>query len=89
MANSSFPFSHPFSPLAESHSVGKGHAGSNFERYPVAGCREAMSSHRPYRPGNVVDKALLEIVQKRDVLYDRNVVDACMTVFTEKGYKFD
>jgi len=55
----------------------------------VADVVEAMSSHRPYRPGNVVDKALLEIVQKRDVLYDRNAVDACMTVFTEKGYKFD
>jgi PAS domain S-box-containing protein len=55
----------------------------------VADVVEAMSSHRPYRPGNVVDKALLEIVQKRDVLYDRNVVDARVTVFTEKGYKFD
>lgn len=55
----------------------------------VADVVEAMSSHRPYRPGYVVDKALLEIVQKKGVLYDCNAVDACMSVFTEKGFKFD
>jgi len=55
----------------------------------VADVVEAMSSHRPYRPAHPIDKALLEIVQKKDVLYDCDAVDACLRLFTEKGFKFD
>ncbi len=50
---------------------------------------EAMSSHRPYRPALGIDKALEEISRNRSVLYDSNVVDACLKVFTEKGFKFE
>lgn len=50
---------------------------------------EAMASHRPYRPALGVDKALLEILQKKGILYDSEVVDACLKLFTERGFKFE
>ncbi len=50
---------------------------------------EAMSSHRPYRPAFSLEKALLEIIHKKDVLYPPEVVDACVTLFNDKGFKFD
>jgi len=54
----------------------------------VADVVEAISSHRPYRPALGVDKALEEIAKSRGVLYDSDVVDACLRLFTKKGYKF-
>jgi PAS domain S-box-containing protein len=45
---------------------------------------EAMSSHRPYRPALGVEKALKEIVQNKGILYDPDVVSACLRVFWEK-----
>jgi len=55
----------------------------------VADVVEAMSSHRPYRPALGVGAALEEIAQKRGILYDREVVDACLKIFREKLFKFD
>jgi PAS domain S-box-containing protein/putative nucleotidyltransferase with HDIG domain len=55
----------------------------------VADVVEAMASHRPYRPALGIDKAVEEISQKRGVLYDSEVVDACLKLFSEKGFKFD
>jgi PAS domain S-box-containing protein/putative nucleotidyltransferase with HDIG domain len=55
----------------------------------VADVVEAMSSHRPYRPALGVDKALEEISQNKDTLYDPEVVDACLKLFKEKGFKFE
>lgn len=55
----------------------------------VADVVEAMSSHRPYRSALGVDRALEEISQNREVLYDPSVVDACRNVFTEKGFRFE
>ena len=49
---------------------------------------EAMSSHRPYRPSLGIDKALEEISQNRGTLYEPEVVDACLKLFKEKGFKF-
>jgi PAS domain S-box-containing protein len=49
---------------------------------------EAMSSYRPYRPSLGIDKALEEISQNRGILYDPEVVDACIRLFTEKGFTF-
>lgn len=49
---------------------------------------EAMASHRPYRPALGIDKALDEVSQKKGVLYDAGVVDACLRVFAG-GFKFD
>jgi PAS domain S-box-containing protein/putative nucleotidyltransferase with HDIG domain len=55
----------------------------------VADVVEAMSSHRPYRPSLGIDKALEEISQKRGVLYDPKVVDTCVRLFAEKGFKLE
>jgi PAS domain S-box-containing protein len=54
----------------------------------VADVVEAMASHRPYRPAVGVDKALEEIFQKSGILYDADVVDACLKLFNEKGFEF-
>ncbi|MCD6407528.1 PAS domain S-box protein [bacterium] len=53
----------------------------------VADVVEAMSSHRPYRPALGIEKALEEIKKNKGILYDPDVVDACIRVF-EKGFKF-
>jgi HD-GYP domain-containing protein (c-di-GMP phosphodiesterase class II) len=52
----------------------------------VADVVEAMSSHRPYRPGLGIDTALAEIVRGRGTHYDPQVVDACVALFKESGY---
>ena len=44
----------------------------------VADVVEAMSSHRPYRPALGLDSALQEITKGKGVLYDAEVVDACL-----------
>ena len=49
---------------------------------------EAMANHRPYRPALGMDKALEEIANKKGTLYDPKVVDACLKVVREKGFKF-
>ena len=53
----------------------------------VADVVVAMASHKPYRPAWGIDKALDEIVRNRGTLYDPGVVDACVRIFTEKGFK--
>ena len=55
----------------------------------VADVVEAMSSHRPYRPSLGTDKALEEISQNRGIFYDPEVVDVCLKLFKEKGFKFE
>ena len=49
---------------------------------------ETMASHRPYRPSIGTHQALEEISRNRDTLYDRSIVDACLSLFYEKGYTF-
>jgi putative nucleotidyltransferase with HDIG domain len=53
----------------------------------VADVVEAMSSHRPYRPTLGMDMALKEITDNRGIRYDPEVVDACLRLVNEKGYK--
>ena len=55
----------------------------------VADVVEAISSHRPYRPALGIDKALEEISQNKGILYDPEVVDICIKLFKEKGFKFE
>jgi PAS domain S-box-containing protein len=55
----------------------------------VADVVEAMASYRPYRPSRGLDKALEEISQNKGVLYDAEVVDACLKLFMEKGFTFE
>ncbi len=46
----------------------------------VADVVEAMSSHRPYRPSLGIGKAFEEISKNSGILYDPNVVDACVSL---------
>lgn len=53
----------------------------------VADVVEAMNSDRSYRSAHSVDEAFEEIIPDRGTLYDPEVVDACVRLFTEKGYE--
>jgi HD-GYP domain-containing protein (c-di-GMP phosphodiesterase class II) len=53
----------------------------------VADVVEAISSHRPYRPAFDIKEALNEIERNKGILYDTGVVNACLRLFQEKGYK--
>jgi PAS domain S-box-containing protein len=55
----------------------------------VADVVEAITSHRPYRPSLGLDIALGEIEQGRGGVYDAAVVDACLTLFREKGFEWE
>ena len=55
----------------------------------VADVVEAMSSHRPYRPALGIDKALEEISKNKGILYDPEVVDICVKIFKEEGFRFE
>lgn len=55
----------------------------------VADVVEAMASHRPYRPGLGVGKALAEIQKNRGKYYDPTVVDTCVKLFEEKDYRLE
>jgi PAS domain S-box-containing protein/putative nucleotidyltransferase with HDIG domain len=53
----------------------------------VADVVEAMASHRPYRAALGINLALNEISKNRGSSYDSIVVDACLRLFNEKGYR--
>ncbi len=53
----------------------------------VADVIESMSSHRPYRPGRGLEAALAEIERGIDTAYDRDVVNCCLRLFRDKGFK--
>ena len=55
----------------------------------VADVVEAMASHRPYRAGLGVGVALQEIESGRGVAYDPEVVDSCLRLFREQGYRLE
>lgn len=55
----------------------------------IADVVEAMASHRPYRPALGIDVALEEISKNKGVLYDPEVVDTCLKIFTEKDFMFE
>ncbi|MES9855458.1 MAG: HD domain-containing phosphohydrolase [Sedimenticola sp.] len=55
----------------------------------VADVVEAMSSHRPYRPGLGVEAALEYIKENRGVTFDAGVVDVCLKLFEDGGFIFD
>jgi PAS domain S-box-containing protein/putative nucleotidyltransferase with HDIG domain len=54
----------------------------------VADVTEAMASHRPYRPALGLGKAFEEISLNQGVLYDPDVVSACLSLFKEKDFAF-
>ncbi|MBN1191113.1 MAG: HD-GYP domain-containing protein [Dehalococcoidales bacterium] len=53
----------------------------------VADVIDAMAVARPYRPALGVSAALSEIADNSSVLYDENVVRACLRFFGKKGFK--
>lgn len=53
----------------------------------VADVAEAMSSRRPYRDSVGIDMAIEEITKNRNSLYDSQVVDACLKILVEQGYR--
>ena len=55
----------------------------------VADVVEAMSSHRPYRPGLGVEAALQEVEQGRGTLFDPVVVDTCLRIFREGRFSLE
>lgn len=55
----------------------------------VADVVEAMSSHRPYRPALGFAKAIAEIVKGRGIVYDADVVDACIDIIKNETFSFD
>jgi HD-GYP domain-containing protein (c-di-GMP phosphodiesterase class II) len=54
----------------------------------VADVVEAISAHRPYRPGMGTEVALEEITRNSGILYDPQVVEACLALFREQDYRF-
>jgi PAS domain S-box-containing protein len=54
----------------------------------VADVVEAICSHRPYRPGRGIEVALAEIIEHRGSFFDAAVVDACLSLFREKSFKW-
>ncbi|MBU0544268.1 MAG: HD domain-containing protein [Proteobacteria bacterium] len=55
----------------------------------VADVVEAMASYRPYRPSLGIEKSLEQISRNRGILYDDEVVDACLRLFRENRFKFE
>jgi PAS domain S-box-containing protein/putative nucleotidyltransferase with HDIG domain len=54
----------------------------------VADVVEAMCSHRPYRPPHRLEEVLSELERGKGSLYDPRVVEACLRLFREKGFRF-
>ncbi len=54
----------------------------------VADVVEAMCSHRPYRSAFGVAKTLKHILQNTGSLFAPEVVDVCVKLFKEKGFRF-
>jgi HD-GYP domain-containing protein (c-di-GMP phosphodiesterase class II) len=55
----------------------------------VADVVGAMSSSRSYRPTFGIDETLEEISKNKGILYDPEVVDTCLILFKEKGFKLE
>jgi len=55
----------------------------------VADVIEAMSSHRPYRPGLGIDKALDEVMSNKSTFFDPVVADTCWDLFSTGKFNFE
>ena len=54
----------------------------------VADVVEAMSSHRPYRATLGIDAALDEVTKNKDILFDSEIVDTTVNLFTKNNFQF-
>jgi HD-GYP domain-containing protein (c-di-GMP phosphodiesterase class II) len=48
-----------------------------------------MSSYKSYRPALSIGEALTEISNNKNILFDPEVVDACIKLFKEKDFKLE
>jgi PAS domain S-box-containing protein/putative nucleotidyltransferase with HDIG domain len=55
----------------------------------VADSVEAMASHRPYRAALGIEEALAELARGRGTAYDVDAASACLSLFTEDGFRLD
>ncbi|BBK37497.1 hypothetical protein STAQ_25750 [Allostella sp. ATCC 35155] len=55
----------------------------------VADVMEAMTSHRPYRPGLGLDRAIEEIEAGIGTRYDPQIADACLRLVREGRFRWD
>ncbi len=55
----------------------------------VADVVEAISSHRPYRPGLGLDFALQEIDKNKGILYDGDCAAACLRIFATGAFQWE
>lgn len=55
----------------------------------VADMVEAIMSHRPYRPGLGLEKALTEAEAKAGIHLDHRVVGACVVLFRQANFQFN
>lgn len=62
--------------------MAEGHWGRNLRISLV----EVIASHRPYRPGLGIDKALAEIERGRSTAYGKVAAGACLRLFRVNGY---
>jgi putative nucleotidyltransferase with HDIG domain len=53
----------------------------------VADVVDAMSSERPYRNRFNINSVLLELSKGSGTLFDPDVIECCLRLFSEKGYK--
>ncbi|MFH0729719.1 MAG: HD domain-containing phosphohydrolase [Pseudomonadota bacterium] len=53
----------------------------------VADVLETISSHRPYRPSLGMVQAMGELMENRGILYDADVVDACIQLASKKQFR--
>ncbi|NCB41357.1 MAG: response regulator [Clostridia bacterium] len=54
----------------------------------IADVIEAMTSHRPYRPGYGIEIALNEIKKNMGTLYDKQISEAVIELFEKEHYDF-
>jgi PAS domain S-box-containing protein/putative nucleotidyltransferase with HDIG domain len=54
----------------------------------IADVMEAMASHRPYRAAVGIDKAMEELASQKGILYDTQIADLCLDLFSKKKYEF-
>ncbi len=54
----------------------------------VADVVEAMASHRPYRAALGIETALEEITKNKGLLYDSQIVEACLELFAQGGFQW-
>jgi putative nucleotidyltransferase with HDIG domain len=55
----------------------------------VADVVESIASFRPYRQALGIKEALKEIAEDKKTLYDNQVVDACLNLFSEQIFSFE